>query len=124
MNNLFQTFTEARLQFDAQRREQVELARQALELKIAQRDFIKAAGDIKTALEKLAADKPAPMPPKAVSVAPEVKTKPVSKASSKTITKAVSKPTPKRPTRTLAEVEATLAALSQRVAALGSHLSK
>jgi hypothetical protein len=75
-------------------------------------------------LEKLAADKPAPMPPKAVSVAPEVKTKPVSKASSKTITKAVSKATPKRPPRTLAEVEATLAALSQRVAALGSHLSK
>jgi hypothetical protein len=126
MNNLFQTFSEARLRYDTERREQVELARQALELKIAQRDFIKAAGDIKTALEKLAADKPAPMPPKPATAAPEAKAAvPARKAITKSPTaKTASKTTPKRPTRTLAEVEATLAALSQRVAALGSHLSK
>ncbi len=124
MNNLYQTFTEARLQFDAQRQEQIELARQALELKIAQRDFIRAASEIKVALARLEATKAAPAPPKAATAAPEAKTMPVSKASSKTTTKAISKPSPKRPTRTLAEVEATLAALSQRVAALGSHLSK
>jgi hypothetical protein len=127
MNNLYQTFTEARLQFDAQRQEQIELARQALELKIAQRDFIKAAGDIKSALEKLAADKPAPMPPKPATAAPEAKAAvPARKAITKSPTAkpAAPKTTPKRPTRTLAEVEATLAALSQRVAALGSHLSK
>jgi len=123
MNNLYQTFTEARLKFDAQREEQVELARQALELKIAQRDFIKAASEIKTALERLAADKPAPAPPKAASVATAPKTKPVSKASSKIVSKIVSKTTPKRPRRTLAEVEAALAAISQRVAALSKHLT-
>jgi hypothetical protein len=124
MNNLYQTFSEARLQFDAQRRGQVELARQALELKIAQRDFIKAAGEIKSALEKLAADKPAPMPPKAATAAPEVKVAPPARKADPKAKPAAPRPTPKRPTRTLAEVEATLAALSQRVAALGSHLSK
>jgi hypothetical protein len=124
--NFATAFSEARLQFDAQRQEQIELARQALELKIAQRDFIKAAGDIKSALEKLAADKPAPMPPKAATAAPEAKVAPPApKAITKSPTaKTASKTTPKRPTRTLAEVEATLAALSQRVATLGSHLSK
>jgi hypothetical protein len=122
--NLTTAFSEARLQFDAQRREQVELARQALELKIAQRDFIKAAGDIKTALEKLAADKPAPMPPKPATAAPEAKAAVPARKAAPKAKPAAPKPTPKRPTRTLAEVEATLAALSQRVAALGSHLSK
>jgi hypothetical protein len=124
--NLATAFSEARLQFDAQRQEQVELARQALELKIAQRDFIKAAGDIKTALEKLAADKPAPMPLKAATAAPEAKAAvPARKAITKSPTaKTASKTTPKRPTRTLAEVEAALAAIAAKVAALGSHLSK
>jgi hypothetical protein len=122
--NLTTAFSEARLQFDAQRREQIELARQALELKIAQRDFIKAAGDIKSALEKLAADKPAPMPPKAATAAPEAKVAPPARKADPKAKPAAPRPTPKRPTRTLAEVEATLAALSQRVAALGSHLSK
>jgi hypothetical protein len=124
MNNLFQTFSEARLRYDTERREQAELARQALELKIAQRDFIKAAGDIKTALEKLAADKPAPMPPKPATAAPEAKAAVPARKAAPKAKPAAPKPTPKRPTRTLAEVEATLAALSQRVAALGSHLSK
>jgi hypothetical protein len=126
MNNLFQTFSEARLQYDAARRDEARLAAQALELKIAQRDLTKAIGDIKSALEKLAADKPAPMPPKAATAAPEAKVAPPApKAITKSPTaKTASKTTPKRPTRTLAEVEATLAALSQRVATLGSHLSK
>lgn len=123
--NLASVFSEARLQFDAQRREQVELARQALELKIAQRDFIKAAGDIKTALEKLAADKPAPMLPKAATAAPEVKTKPVSKASSKTTTKIISKPTPKRRASPLNlaidNLEHRLAAVSAKIAALAAR---
>ena len=48
MNNLFQTFTEARLRYDTERREQAELARQGLELKLAQRDVLKAAAEIKT----------------------------------------------------------------------------
>jgi hypothetical protein len=114
MNNLFQTFTEARLQFDAQRREQVELARQALELKIAQRDFIKAAGDIKTALEKLAADKPAPMPPKAATAAPAPKAAvPAPKAA------------PKHPASpqsiAIDGLEHRLAAVSAKIAALAAR---
>jgi hypothetical protein len=121
---LFQTFSEARLQYDAARRDEARIAAQMLELKVAQRDLIRAAGEIKTALVKIGEVQAAPAPPKATSVATAPKTKPVSKASSKTATKIVSKTTPKRPKRTLAEVEAALAAISQRVAALGSHLSK
>ena len=122
--NLASVFSEARLKFDAQRQEQIELARQALELKIAQRDFIKAAGDIKTALERLAADKPAPMPPKAATAAPEAKVAPPAPKAAPKAKPAAPKPTPKRPTRTLADVETTLAAIATKVAALGSHLSK
>jgi hypothetical protein len=121
MNNLYQTFTEARLQFDAQRQEQIELARQALELKIAQRDFIKAAGDIKSALEKLAADKPAPMPPKPATAAPEAKTKPVSKASSKTTTKIVSKRPASPLNLAIDNLEHRLAAVSAKIAALAAR---
>jgi hypothetical protein len=116
--NLTTAFSEARLQFDAQRREQVELARQALELKIAQRDFIKAAGDIKTALEKLAADKPAPMPPKPATAAPEAKVAvPAPKASPKA--------SPKRPATPLNlaidNLEHRLAAVSAKIAALAAR---
>jgi hypothetical protein len=112
--NLTTAFSEARLQFDAQRREQVELARQALELKIAQRDFIKAAGDIKSALEKLAADKPAPMPPKAATAAPEAKAAvPAPKAA------------PKRPASpqsiAIDDLDKRLAAVSAKVAALAAR---
>jgi hypothetical protein len=121
MNNLYQTFTEARLQFDAQRQEQIELARQALELKIAQRDFIKAAGDIKSALEKLAADKPAPMPPKAATAAPEAKTKPVSKASSKTTTKIDSKRPASPQSIAIDGLDKRLAAVSAKIAALAAR---
>ncbi|MEY5019450.1 MAG: hypothetical protein RLZ22_538 [Verrucomicrobiota bacterium] len=113
MNNMYQTFTETRLQFDAQRREQIEHARQALELKIAQRDFIKAAGEIKTVLVKLGGAQATPAPPKAASAAPVAKTKPVSK------------PTPKRRATPLAlaldDLDKRLAAVSQRVAALASR---
>jgi hypothetical protein len=115
MNNLYQTFTEARLQFDAQRQEQIELARQALELKIAQRDFIKAAGDIKSALEKLAADKPAPMPPKAATAAPEAKV-------------AAPKATPKRRASpqsiAIDGLEQRLAVIAGKVASLSKRLTK
>jgi hypothetical protein len=123
MNNLYQTFTEARLKFDAQRQEQIELARQALELKIAQRDFIKAASEIKTALERLAADKPAPAPPKPATAAPAPKAAVPARKAAPKAKPAAPKPSPKRPTRTLGEVEAALAAISQRVAALSKHLT-
>jgi hypothetical protein len=121
MNNLFQTFSEARLQFDAQRQEQIELARQALELKIAQRDFIKAAGDIKTALEKLAADKPAPMPPKPATAAPEAKVAPPAPKAKPAAPKA----SPKRPASPLNlaidNLEHRLAAVSAKIAALAAR---
>jgi hypothetical protein len=125
MNNLFQTFTEARLQFDAQRREQVELARQALELKIAQRDFIKAAGDIKTALEKLAADKPAPMPPKPATAAPEAKAAVPARKAAPKAKPAAPKATPKRRATPLnlaiGNLEQRLAAVSAKIAALAAR---
>ena len=119
-------FNEAKAQFDAQRREQAAIAAQALEMKLLQRDFIKVTIDLKTALERIEAERATPAPPKAATAAPEAKAAvPARKAITKSPTaKTASKTTPKRPTRTLAEVEATLAALSQRVAALGSHLSK
>jgi hypothetical protein len=98
-----------------QRQEQIELARQALELKIAQRDFIKAAGDIKSALEKLAADKPAPMPPKAATAAPEAKV-------------AAPKATPKRRASpqsiAIDGLEQRLAVIAGKVASLSKRLTK
>jgi hypothetical protein len=121
MNNLFQTFSEARLQYDAARRDEARLAAQALELKIAQRDLTKAIGDIKSALERLAADKPAPMPPKAATAAPEAKTKPVSKASSKTTTKIVSKRPASPLNLAIDNLEHRLAAVSAKVAALAAR---
>jgi hypothetical protein len=122
--NLHTTFTEARLKFDTERREQAELARQALELKMMQHDLAKTIGEIKTALVKIGEVQAAPAPPKAATAAPEVKVAPPAPKAAPKAKPAAPKPTPKRTTRTLAEVEATLAALSQRVAALGSHLSK
>ena len=125
MNNLFQTFSEARLQYDAARRDEARLAAQALELKIAQRDFIKAAGDIKTALEKLAADKPAPMPPKPATAAPAPK---AAVPARKAITKpkpAAQKPTPKRRASpqsiAIDGLEQRLAAVSAKIAALAAR---
>jgi hypothetical protein len=109
--NLHTTFTEARLKFDTERREQAELARQALELKIAQRDLTKAIGDIKSALEKLAADKPAPMPPKAATAAPEAKVAP---------------PAPKAAPQSIAidGLEQRLAVIAGKVASLSKRLTK
>jgi hypothetical protein len=117
-------FNEAKAQFDAQRREQAAIAAQALEMKLLQRDFIKVTIDLKTALERIEAERATPAPPKAATAAPEAKAAVPARKAAPKAKPAAPKPTPKRPTRTLAEVEATLAALSQRVAALGSHLSK
>jgi hypothetical protein len=119
--NLTTAFSEARFQYDAARRDEARLAAQMLELKIAQRDFTKAAGDIKTALEKLAADKPAPIPPKPATAAPEAKTKPVSKASSKTTTKIVSKRPASPLNLAIDNLEHRLAAVSAKVAALAAR---
>jgi hypothetical protein len=117
-------FNEAKAQFDAQRREQAAIAAQALEMKLLQRDFIKVTIDLKTALERIEAERATPAPPKAATAAPEAKAAVPARKAAPKAKPAAPKPTPKRPTRTLAEVEATLAALSQRVDALGSHLSK
>jgi outer membrane protein TolC len=109
--NLHTTFTEARLRYDTERREQAELARQGLELKIAQRDLTKAIGDIKSALEKLAVDKPAPMPPKAATAAPEAKVAP---------------PAPKAAPQSIAidGLEQRLAVIAGKVASLSKRLTK
>jgi hypothetical protein len=126
--NLTTAFSEARLQFDAQRREQVELARQALELKIAQRDFIKAAGDIKTALEKLAADKPAPMPPKPATAAPEAKAAVPARKAAPKAKPAAPKATPKRRASpqsiAIDGLEQRLAVIAGKVASLSKRLTK
>ena len=119
--NLTTAFSEARFQYDAARRDEARLAAQMLELKIAQRDFTKAAGDIKTALEKLAADKPAPIPPKPATAAPEAKTKPVSKASSKTTTKIVSKRPASPLNLAIDNLDKRLAAVSAKIAALAAR---
>ena len=71
--NLHTTFTEARLKFDAQRQEQIELARQALELKMMQHDLAKTIGEIKAALVKIGEVQAAPAPPKPATAAPEAK---------------------------------------------------
>jgi uncharacterized protein YceH (UPF0502 family) len=128
MNNLFQTFSEARLRYDTERREQVELARQALELKIAQRDFIKAAGDIKSALEKLAADKPAPMSLKAATAAPEAKAAVPARKAAPKAKPAAPKPSPKRRASpqsiAIDGLEQRLAAIAGKVASLSKRLTK
>ena len=76
-------FHEAKMQFDAARREQAELAAQALELKIAQRDALKAVAEIKAALSQLEAAKAAPVPAKPEPAAPKPTPKP--KASPQSI---------------------------------------
>ena len=123
--NLHTTFTEARLRYDTERREQAELARQGLELKMMQHDLAKTIGEIKTALVKIGEVQVAPAPPKPATAAPEAKTKPVSKASSKTTTKIVSKPTPKRRATPLAlaldDLDKRLAAVSAKIAALAAR---
>ena len=118
----YHAFNEARANFEAQRKEQAAIAAQALEMKLLQRDFIKVTSDLKTALAKLEAQKPAPIPAKpatkpteakAITKSPTAKS-PTTKTASKTITK---------PRRTLAEVEASLATLSQRITALSKRLT-
>ncbi len=117
MNNLFQTFSEARLQYDAARRDEARLAAQMLELKIAQRDFTKAAADIKDALAKLEATKTPPAPPKAATAAPEVKVAPPAP-----------KAAPKRPASpqsiAIGNLEQRLAVIATKVASLSKRLTK
>lgn len=117
---LHSVFTEARLQFDAARREQAELAAQALELKLAQRDILKAAGEIKSALAQLEAQKPAPPPAKPTTAAPAPK---AAVPTRKATPKPAPKPRPK-PLRTIDDLEARLGALSERITALASRLTK
>ena len=108
--NLHSVFTEARLQFDAARREQAELAAQALELKIAQRDALKAVAEIKSALAQLEAAKatpttakPATKPTEAKPAAP--KAKPVA-------------PRPSPQSIAIGDLEKRLAAIAGKVASL------
>ena len=114
-------FNEAKAQFDAQRREQAAIAAQALEMKLLQRDFIKVTIDLKTALERIEAERATPAPPKAATAAPEAKTKPVSKASSKTTTKIVSKRPASPLNLAIDNLEHRLAAVSAKVAALAAR---
>ena len=66
-------FHQAKMQFDAARREQAELAAQALELKIAQRDALKAVAEIKAALAQLEAAKATPTTAKPATKTTEAK---------------------------------------------------
>jgi hypothetical protein len=131
MNNLFQTFTEARLRYDTERREQAELARQGLELKLAQRDVLKAAAEIKDALTKLEATKAAPAPPKPATAAPEAKAAvPARKVITKapTAKPAAPKASPKRPASpqsiAIDGLEQRLAVIAGKVASLSKRLTK
>jgi DNA-binding XRE family transcriptional regulator len=112
--NLHTTFTEARLRYDTERREQAELARQGLELKMMQHDLAKTIGEIKAALAQLEATKAAPAPPKPATAAPAPKAAvPAPKAS------------PKRRASPLNlaidNLEHRLAAVSAKIAALAAR---
>jgi DNA-binding XRE family transcriptional regulator len=109
------------LKFDAQRQEQIELARQALELKMMQHDLAKTIGEIKAALAQLEATKAAPMPLKAATAAPEVKVAPPAP-------KAAPKAAPKRPASpqsiAIGNLEQRLAVIAGKVASLSKRLTK
>jgi type II secretory pathway component HofQ len=119
--NLHTTFTEARLKFDTERREQAELARQALELKMMQHDLAKTIGEIKTALVKIGEVQAAPAPPKAATAAPEVKVAPPAP-------KAAPKAAHKRPASpqsiAIGNLEKRLAVIAGKVASLSKRLTK
>jgi hypothetical protein len=123
--NLTTAFSEARLQFDAQRQEQVELARQALELKIAQRDFIKAASEIKVALARLEATKATPAPPKPATAAPAPKAAVPARKAAPKAKPAAPKASPKRPASpqsiAIDGLDKRLAAVSAKIAALAAR---
>ena len=120
--NLHSVFTEARLQFDAARREQAAIAAQALELKIAQRDALKAVAEIKTALAQLGAAKAAPPLVKPATAAPAPKAAVPRKPADKKLSE------PKRPAspQSLAIVglEQRLAVIATKISALSKRLSK
>ena len=123
--NLTTAFSEARLKFDAQRQEQVELARQALELKIAQRDFIKVTIDLKTALERIEAERATPAPPKPATAAPEAKAAVPARKAAPKAKPAAPKPSPKRRASpqsiAIDGLEQRLAAVSAKIAALAAR---
>ena len=117
----FHIFNEARANFEAQRREQAAIAAQALEMKLLQRDFIKVTSDLKAALERLEADRAAaaaPAPPKPATAAPAPK---AAVPARKPTPKPAPKPRPKPP-QTIDDLEARLAAIAPKVAALASRL--
>ena len=123
MTTLFSQFAEARLRFDAARREEAELARQALEMKLLQRDFMKVTSDLKAALERLEADRAAaaaPAPPKPATAAPAPK---ATVPARKPTPKPAPKPRPKPP-QTIDDLEARLSAIATKISALASRLSK
>ena len=120
--NLHSIFTEARLQYDAARREQAELAAEALQLKLAQRDILKAAGEIKTALSQLEATKTAPVPAKPATATPEAKVAPPALKTAPKAKPAASKPSPQR--IAIDGLEQRLAAIADKVASLALSLSK
>ena len=112
--NLTTAFSEARLRYDTERREQIELARQALELKMMQHDLAKTIGEIKTALVKIGEVQAAPAPPKPATAAPEAKAAvPARKAA------------PKHPASpqsiAIDGLEHRLAAVSAKIAALAAR---
>ena len=114
-------FHEAKMQFDAARREQAELAAQALELKIAQRDALKAVAEIKAALSQLEAQKPAPTTAKPASKTTVPKAavpalKPAPKAKP-----AAPRPSPQR--IAIDGLEQRLAAIADKVASLSKRLT-
>jgi cell division septation protein DedD len=121
-------FNEAKAQFDAQRREQAAIAAQALEMKLLQRDFIKVTIDLKTALERIEAERATPAPPKPATAAPEAKAAvPAPKASPKA-RPAAPKPTPKRRATpqsiAIDGLEQRLAVIAGKVASLSKRLTK
>jgi hypothetical protein len=118
-------FNEAKAQFDAQRREQAAIAAQALEMKLLQRDFIKVTIDLKTALERIEAERATPAPPKAATAAPEAKAAVPARKAAPKAKPAAPKPTPKRRAspRSIAidSLEQRLAAVSAKIAALAAR---
>jgi hypothetical protein len=121
-------FNEAKAQFDAQRREQAAIAAQALEMKLLQRDFIKVTIDLKTALERIEAERATPAPPKAATAAPEVKVAPPAPKASPKAKPAAPKPTPKRRATpqsiAIDNLEHRLAVIAGKVASLSKRLTK
>ena len=126
--NLHTTFTEARLRYDTERREQAELARQGLELKMMQHDLAKTIGEIKAALAQLEATKAAPAPPKPATAAPAPKAAVPARKAAPKAKPAAPKPSPKRRASpqsiAIDGLEQRLAVIATKVASLSKRLTK